>query len=161
MESGCYGMTDDARLVFSFLDIGREKALTRATLCTLSGLPDRKVRKAIESAKRAETGDDEYFIVDEGRRVFQDERPCYHSPPLETRTFPRDCISQAQQRRVSLFKESGAAVMFRCEWCGAEFDEPEIYCCRENLDGENGWEIATRVRCPYCGEEWFRRVKDA
>lgn len=68
-------MTDDARLVFSFLGIGREKALTRATLCTLSGLPDRKVRKAIESAKRAETGDDEYFIVDEGGGYFRTNDP--------------------------------------------------------------------------------------
>lgn len=50
--------------------------------------------------------------------------------------------------------------MYRCDNCGAEFDEPELYCSRENLDGENGWEITTYASCPYCGEEWFRGVKD-
>lgn len=64
-------MTDDAILVSAFLGIGREKAMTRATLCALTGLSDRKVRAAIESAKRAETGDDEYFIVDEGDGYFK------------------------------------------------------------------------------------------
>lgn len=50
--------------------------------------------------------------------------------------------------------------MYRCDNCGAEFDEPELHRYRENLDDENGWETATRARCPYCGEEWFRRVED-
>lgn len=50
--------------------------------------------------------------------------------------------------------------MYRCDNCGAEFDEPKLYCSRENLDGENGWEITTCASCPYCGEEWFRGVKD-
>jgi DNA-directed RNA polymerase subunit RPC12/RpoP len=51
-------------------------------------------------------------------------------------------------------------MMYRCDNCGAEFDEPELYCSRENLDDENGWEITTYARCPYCGEEWFRRVEN-
>ena len=55
---------------------------------------------------------------------------------------------------------AGEEMRYRCYTCGKRFRKPKIVTVRENLDGENGWEITTRARCPYCGEEWFRRVKD-
>lgn len=36
-----------------YIPFGRENAVTRAQLCTLTGLPDRKVRKEIEQARRS------------------------------------------------------------------------------------------------------------
>nr|DAR54885.1 MAG TPA: DNA-directed RNA polymerase II subunit [Caudoviricetes sp.] len=50
-------------------------------------------------------------------------------------------------------------MMYRCDNCGAEFDEPELYCSRENLDGEN-WTITTQTVCPYCGTDNITEVKD-
>ena len=50
-------------------------------------------------------------------------------------------------------------MMYRCDDCGAEFDEPELYCSRENLDGEN-WTITTQTVCPYCGTDNITEVKD-
>lgn len=51
-------------------------------------------------------------------------------------------------------------MMYKCEACGALFDEPSVYPTRENLDGENGWETRTAESCPWCGEEWFREVAE-
>ena len=50
--------------------------------------------------------------------------------------------------------------MYKCDSCGAEFDEPRTYIERENLDGERGIFYAQRAVCPYCGEEWFEEVED-
>lgn len=43
--------------------------------------------------------------------------------------------------------------MFRCDWCGALFDEPDIRRITENLDGENGWWTHTEEYCPRCGSQ--------
>lgn len=50
--------------------------------------------------------------------------------------------------------------MYRCDNCGAEFDEPELYRYRENLDGENGVETQTILCCPFCGAEDIEVTKD-
>lgn len=39
--------------ITNFIPTGRENAVTRETLCTLTGLSDRKVRELIEQARRA------------------------------------------------------------------------------------------------------------
>ena len=43
--------------------------------------------------------------------------------------------------------------MFRCDWCGALFDEPDTRRVTENLDGENGWWTHTEEYCPRCGSQ--------
>ena len=43
----------------------------------------------------------------------------------------------------------------KCNYCGAEFDEPLHRRCIENLDGENGWEETETDVCPYCGTPVF------
>lgn len=43
--------------------------------------------------------------------------------------------------------------MWKCQTCGAEFDEPDIVTVRENLDGERGVETRREGRCPCCGGE--------
>lgn len=50
--------------------------------------------------------------------------------------------------------------MYRCECCGARFDEPSRYPLRENLDGERGYETRIAESCPWCGDEWFEEVED-
>lgn len=40
---------------------------------------------------------------------------------------------------------------YRCTWCGAEFDEPDVVKSRENMDGENGWQTWSIPVCPLCG----------
>lgn len=44
-------------------------------------------------------------------------------------------------------------MMYRCDSCHADFDEPTIRFERENLDGENGIFYAQYAVCPYCGAE--------
>ena len=43
--------------------------------------------------------------------------------------------------------------MYRCEWCGAVFEQPAERVYRENMDGENGWYTWHMAVCPYCFEE--------
>ena len=43
--------------------------------------------------------------------------------------------------------------MYRCEWCGLTFDEPDVLRRRENLDGERGYALVTEKFCPDCGAE--------
>ena len=43
--------------------------------------------------------------------------------------------------------------MYRCEWCGLTFDEPDVLRRHENLDGERGVETQTILCCPVCGAE--------
>ena len=64
-------MTDDAKTVINLLGFGRKNALSRATLAALTNMTDRKVRRAIESARRdgliiisAEDGSGYYFSND-------------------------------------------------------------------------------------------------
>lgn len=45
-------MSEDAKMVINLLGFGREHALSRTALVGLTGLPDRSVRRAIESARR-------------------------------------------------------------------------------------------------------------
>lgn len=44
-------------------------------------------------------------------------------------------------------------MLFRCEWCGEIFNEPDTRSVTENLDGENGWWTHTEAYCPYCGSQ--------
>ena len=64
-------MTDDAKTVINLLGFGRKNALSRAALAALTDMSDRKVRMAIESARRdgiiiisAEDGSGYYFSDD-------------------------------------------------------------------------------------------------
>lgn len=64
-------MTDDAKTVINLLGFGRKNALSRAALAALTDMTDRKVRRAIESARRdgliiisAEDGSGYYFSND-------------------------------------------------------------------------------------------------
>lgn len=50
--------------------------------------------------------------------------------------------------------------MFRCDWCGALFDEPDTRRVTENLDGENGWWTHTEEYCPYCGSQDFEEYAE-
>lgn len=50
--------------------------------------------------------------------------------------------------------------MYRCEWCGLAFDEPDVLRRRENLDGERGVETQTILCCPFCGAEDIEVTKD-
>lgn len=51
-------------------------------------------------------------------------------------------------------------MVYKCQSCHAIFFEPYTYQVRENLDGENGYEVRTVEECPYCGELWFEEVED-
>lgn len=53
-------------------------------------------------------------------------------------------------------------MMYLCDNCGAEFDEPELSCSRENLDGENGYALVTEKFCPDCGAEemYFEELEE-
>ena len=42
--------------------------------------------------------------------------------------------------------------MMHCESCGADFEHPDIYREKENLDGERGVWMHSVASCPYCGE---------
>ena len=50
--------------------------------------------------------------------------------------------------------------MFRCDWCGALFDEPDTRRVTENLDGENGWWTHTEEYCPNCGSQDFEEYAE-
>lgn len=50
--------------------------------------------------------------------------------------------------------------MFRCDWCGALFDEPDTRRITENLDGENGWWTYTEEYCPRCGSQDFEEAAE-
>lgn len=50
--------------------------------------------------------------------------------------------------------------MYRCEWCGLTFDEPDVLRGHENLDGEHGVETQTILCCPVCGAEDIEVTKD-
>lgn len=50
--------------------------------------------------------------------------------------------------------------MYRCEWCGLTFDEPDVLRSRENLDGERGVETQTILCCPFCGAEDIEVTKE-
>lgn len=51
-------------------------------------------------------------------------------------------------------------MMWRCECCGATFEEPFTKTVMENLDGENGWWRHTEAFCPECGEEQIEEVNE-
>ena len=51
-------------------------------------------------------------------------------------------------------------MMYRCEWCGLTFNEPDVLRRRENLDGERGVETQTILCCPFCGAEDIEVTKD-
>jgi len=44
-------------------------------------------------------------------------------------------------------------IRWRCEFCGAVFDEPCVRTRLENLDGEHGWQEWREKFCPECGDE--------
>lgn len=50
--------------------------------------------------------------------------------------------------------------MWRCEWCGAEFDDPTDLRHLEALDNDRGLEVQTLKFCPYCGDDNITEVKD-
>lgn len=50
--------------------------------------------------------------------------------------------------------------MFRCDWCGELFDEPDTRRITENLDGENGWWTHTEEYCPRCGSQDFEEAAE-
>jgi len=50
--------------------------------------------------------------------------------------------------------------LFRCDWCGALFDEPDTRRVTENLDGENGWWTHTEEYCPRCGSQDFEEAAE-
>lgn len=50
--------------------------------------------------------------------------------------------------------------MFRCDWCGELFNEPNTRRVTENLDGENGWWTHTEEYCPYCGSQDFEEYAE-
>ena len=50
--------------------------------------------------------------------------------------------------------------MFRCDWCGEEFLEPDTRRVTENLDGENGWWTYNEPYCPRCGSADIEETED-
>lgn len=50
--------------------------------------------------------------------------------------------------------------MYRCDFCGALFHEPDLHTVSENLDGENGWWTHTEARCPRCGAPDFEEEQE-
>lgn len=50
-------------------------------------------------------------------------------------------------------------MMWRCECCGAMFDEPVAKTVKENLDGENGWWESIEMYCPECGGDQIMEVQ--
>ena len=50
--------------------------------------------------------------------------------------------------------------MFRCDWCGELFNEPDTRRVTENLDGENGWWTYTEEYCPRCGSRDFEEAAE-
>ena len=44
-------------------------------------------------------------------------------------------------------------MMFRCNCCSAEFEQPAEHTYRECLDGEHGWYTWHMAICPECGDE--------
>lgn len=50
--------------------------------------------------------------------------------------------------------------MYRCESCGAVFEDAVETLVRENLDGERGVETQTILCCPFCGAEDIEVTKD-
>lgn len=50
--------------------------------------------------------------------------------------------------------------MYRCESCGAVFEDAVETLVRENLDGERGVWMHSVASCPYCGEEFFEEMKE-
>ena len=51
-------------------------------------------------------------------------------------------------------------IMYKCNICGTEFDEPRVIDTTENLDGESGWEKRREVVCPVCCTSHFEDVSD-
>ena len=51
-------------------------------------------------------------------------------------------------------------MLFRCDWCGEIFDEPDTRRVTENLDGENGWWTYTEAYCPRCGNQEFGEITE-
>ena len=51
-------------------------------------------------------------------------------------------------------------MLFRCDWCGELFNEPDTRRVTENLDGENGWWTHTEEYCPYCGSQDFEEYAE-
>ena len=50
--------------------------------------------------------------------------------------------------------------MMHCESCGSDFEHPDIYQARENLDRERGVWLHIEESCPYCGSEFLKERKD-
>lgn len=50
--------------------------------------------------------------------------------------------------------------MMHCWACGADFEHPDIYREKENIDGECGVWLHSVASCPYCGEEFFEEMKE-
>lgn len=51
-------------------------------------------------------------------------------------------------------------MMYRCDNCGAEFDDAVETLVWENLDGERGVWRHSVASCPYCGSEFLEEQKD-
>lgn len=49
-------------------------------------------------------------------------------------------------------------MIYKCCHCMATFTEPFSYTERENLDGENGWEVRKINTCPWCGCEEYDEI---
>ena len=50
--------------------------------------------------------------------------------------------------------------MYRCNRCGASFEEPATRRIMENLDGENGWYAYIEECCPYCSSQEFEEAAE-
>ena len=49
-------------------------------------------------------------------------------------------------------------MLWRCECCGAEFDQPYYNRYRDCLDGENGWETRCELLCPDCASDEIEEI---
>ena len=49
---------------------------------------------------------------------------------------------------------------YKCRWCKATFDEPDIASYTENLDGEQGIWTYHYWTCPICGSDEVFEIDD-
>ena len=50
--------------------------------------------------------------------------------------------------------------MWKCYWCKATFDTPDLQSYTENLDGENGYWTYHYAVCPQCGSDEVEEVEE-
>lgn len=44
---------------------------------------------------------------------------------------------------------------YRCQCCGAAFDEPDIITYREDMNGEGAYQAFYIAACPDCGDDYI------